>query len=52
MQAAYSAMQTGVQLAQMPMIGPIADEVMKGAGYQNGKGDDPNFSHYLTRLLL
>jgi hypothetical protein len=23
-------MQTGVQLAQMPMIGPIADEVMKG----------------------
>lgn len=42
-QAAYSAMQAGVQIAQMPMIAPIADEVMKGAGYQNANGDDPNF---------
>lgn len=33
-QASYSAMQAGVQVAQMPMIAPIADEVMKGAGYQ------------------
>lgn len=44
-QAAYSAMQAGAQIAQMPMIAPIADEVMKGAGYQlpNPMGDDPNF---------
>lgn len=42
-QAAYSAMQGGVQVAQMPMIAPIADEIMKGAGYQNRPGDDPNF---------
>lgn len=44
-QAAYSAMQAGVQVAQMPQVAPIADEVMKGAGYQrpNPLGDDPNF---------
>lgn len=44
-QAAYSAMQAGVQIAQMPQIAPIADEIMKGAGYQrpNPGGDDPNF---------
>ena len=44
-QAAYSAMQGGAQVAQMPMIAPIADEIMKGAGYQAPKpgGDDPNF---------
>lgn len=44
-QAAYSAMQGGAQVAQMPMIAPIADEIMKGAGYQapNPGGDDPNF---------
>lgn len=44
-QAAFSAMQAGAQVAQMPMIAPIADEVMKGAGYKRptGGGDDPNF---------
>ena len=44
-QAAYSAMQGGAQVAQMPMIAPIADEIMKAAGYQapNPGGDDPNF---------
>lgn len=42
-QAAYSAMQGGAQVAQMPMIAPIADEIMKGAGYQHQPGDDPNF---------
>ncbi|OTG58612.1 hypothetical protein B9T36_09660 [Acinetobacter sp. ANC 4204] len=44
-QAAYSAMQAGAQVAQIPQIAPIADEVMKGAGYQrpNPIGDDPNF---------
>lgn len=44
-QAAFSAMQAGAQVAQIPMIAPIADEVMKGAGYQrpNPGGQDPNF---------
>ena len=44
-QAAYSAMQGGSQVAMMPQIAPIADEIMKGAGYQrpNPMGDDPNF---------
>lgn len=44
-QAAYSAMQAGAQVAQMPQIAPIADQVMQGAGYQrpNPMGDDPNF---------
>lgn len=44
-QAAFSAMQGGAQIATMPMIAPIADEIMKGAGYQRPQpgGDDPNF---------
>ena len=44
-QAAYSAMQGGSQVAMMPQIAPIADEIMKGAGYQrpNPIGDDPDF---------
>ena len=44
-QAAFSSMQGGVQVAQMPMIAPIADAIMQGAGYQkpNPGGDDPNF---------
>ena len=44
-QAAYSAMQGGSQVAMIPQIAPIADEIMKGAGYQrpNPMGDDPNF---------
>lgn len=44
-QAAYSAMQAAGQIVQMPQVAPIADEVMKGAGYQvpNPVGQDPNF---------
>lgn len=44
-QAAFSAMQAGAQIAEMPMIAPIADEVMKGAGYQrpDPAGHDPDF---------
>ena len=44
-QAAFAAMQGGAQVAQMPMIAPIADAIMQGAGYQlpNPGGDDPNF---------
>lgn len=44
-QASFSAIQTGAQIAQMPQIAPIADVVMQGAGYQrpNPMGQDPNF---------
>lgn len=44
-QAAYSAMQGGAQIATMPQIAPIADAVMKSAGYQapNPGGEDPNY---------
>lgn len=44
-QAAFSAMQAGAQVAEMPQIAPIADVVMQGAGYKrpNPMGDDPNF---------
>lgn len=44
-QAAFSAMQGGAQVAQMPMIAPIADAIMQSAGYQrpNPGGDDPNY---------
>lgn len=44
-QAAYSAMQGGAQVAQMPMIAPIADAIMKSAGYQvpTPGGQDPNY---------
>lgn len=44
-QAAFSAMQAGAQIAQMPMIAPIADKVMQGAGYQapSPAGVDPDF---------
>ena len=44
-QASYSAIQTGAQIAANPLIAPLADVVMQGAGYQapNPGGDDPNF---------
>ncbi|WP_418118292.1 terminase small subunit [Variovorax sp. 350MFTsu5.1] len=44
-QAAFAAMQGGAQVAQMPMIAPIADAITQGAGYQRPTpgGDDPNF---------
>ncbi|QOF76075.1 hypothetical protein [Variovorax sp. 38R] len=44
-QAAFSAMQGGAQVATMPMVAPIADNIMQGAGYKrpNPGGDDPNF---------
>lgn len=43
-QAAFSAMQGGAQVAQMPMIAPIADAIMQGAGYvRPADGQDPNF---------
>lgn len=44
-QAAFSAMQGGAQVAMNPLIAPIADVIMQGAGYQkpNPGGDDPNF---------
>lgn len=44
-QAAFSAMQGGAQVAQMPQIAPIADAIMQSAGYQKPSpgGDDPNY---------
>ena len=44
-QAAFSAMQAGAQIAQMPAIAPIADAVMQSAGYQepDPAGVDPNY---------
>ena len=43
-QAAFSAMQAGTQIAQLPQIAPVADAVMMGAGYTRpNKSEDPNF---------
>jgi hypothetical protein len=44
-QSAYSAMQGGAQIAQMPQIAPIADSIMQSAGYQapTPGGMDPNY---------
>jgi hypothetical protein len=44
-EAAFSAMQAGQVIAATPQVAPIADEVMKGAGYTmpNPAGVDPNF---------
>lgn len=43
-QAAFSAMQAGAQVAQMPQIAPVADAIMQGAGYiKPVRSDDPNF---------
>lgn len=43
-QAAFSAMQAGSQVAQMPQIAPVADAIMMSAGYvRPERSDDPNF---------
>lgn len=43
-QAMFSSMQGGAQVAQMPMIAPIADKMMQAAGFQHQPGgQDPNF---------
>jgi hypothetical protein len=44
-ETAYAAMQAGQVIATMPAVAPIADEVMRSAGYQDPTpaGDDPNF---------
>ena len=42
--AAFSAMQAGSQVAQMPQIAPVADAIMMSAGYiKPVRSDDPNF---------
>jgi hypothetical protein len=53
-QAAFSAMQAGAQVAQMPMIAPVADAIMQGAGYQKPSpiGDDPNFPTAQTQAAV
>lgn len=44
-QAAFSAMQAGAQVAMNPMIAPVADAIMQASGYQKPvpPGVDPNF---------
>lgn len=44
-ESAYAAMQGGQVIATLPAVAPIADEVMRGAGYQEPTpaGADPNF---------
>lgn len=44
-ESAFAAMSAGSVIATNPMVAPIADEVMKGAGYKrpNPGGDDPEF---------
>lgn len=43
-QAAFSAMQAGAQVALQPQIAPMADAIMQASGYQkpNPAGVDPN----------
>lgn len=43
-QAAYSAMQAGAQVAMNPAIAPVADTIMQASGYQEPtpRGVDPN----------
>ncbi|MFA5387493.1 MAG: hypothetical protein WC322_03820 [Candidatus Paceibacterota bacterium] len=41
--AAYSAMQAGQVIASVPSVAPIADEVMRTAGWQPAAGADPDF---------
>lgn len=44
-ETSYAAMQGAQVIATMPQVAPIADAIMKGAGYRdpNPGGDDPNF---------
>lgn len=45
MDTIFAGMQAGQVVASMPQVAPIADELMKAAGYQrpNPGGVDPNF---------
>lgn len=43
-ETAFAAMQAGEVIAAVPAVAPIADEVMKSAGYRSPTGgQDPNF---------
>lgn len=42
-ESAFAAMQAGQVVATTPMVAPVADEIMRGAGYQDQHGVDPNF---------
>jgi len=44
-ETAYAAMQAAQVIATIPAVAPIADEVMRSAGYRDPTpaGDDPNF---------
>lgn len=41
--SAYSAVQAGMAIASVPSVAPIADEVMRTAGWQPQPGQDPDF---------
>lgn len=45
LEAIYSSMQASEIVASVPQVAPVADELMKAAGYQSPtpEGDDPNF---------
>jgi hypothetical protein len=40
-EALYSALQAGQIVAQVPGVAPVADQIAKGAGYQDQGGMDP-----------
>jgi hypothetical protein len=41
-QGMMSALQAAQQVAITPAIAPVADEIMRGAGFEDQKGQDPN----------
>lgn len=52
-QTAFSAMSTGVQVAQMPMIAPVADKVMQANGWRPAPGGvDPNIPTASTTAAM
>lgn len=52
-QTAFSAMSTGVQVAQMPMIAPVADKVMQANGWRPAPGGvDPNIPTASTTVAM
>lgn len=40
-EALYSSLQAGQIVAQVPGVAPVADQIAKGAGYQDQGGTDP-----------
>lgn len=40
--AMYEAMQAGQVVASVPNVAPVADEILRGSGYRDLQGTDPN----------